>query len=352
MHTATLSTPTTTGADARGGERRSGSFATAAARRRYWVWVSCLIAGSLLLGFGLIAWANPMPLGTRGFWIIAQHRSLAVFVMALVALCQAMATVAFQTVTNNRILTPSIMGFESLYRAIQTTSVYLFGLAGLVSFTGLTAFVFQVGVMMGLACALYGWLLSGRYANLQVMLLIGVVIGGGLGSVSSFMQRLLTPSEFDVLSARMFGSVSNANPVYFPVAIPLIVIAGGVLWFTSRSLNTLSLGREAAINLGVPHRRMTIIVLIATSALIATSTALVGPLTFLGFLVATLAYQVADTYDHRYLFPVAALIGFVVLSAAYFVMNFIFYGSGVVSIIIELVGGTVFLIVIMKKGRL
>lgn len=352
MHTATLSTPTTTGADARGGERRSGSFATAAARRRYWVWVSCLIAGSLLLGFGLIAWANPMPLGTRGFWIIAQHRSLAVFVMALVALCQAMATVAFQTVTNNRILTPSIMGFESLYRAIQTTSVYLFGLAGLVSFTGLTAFVFQVGVMMGLACALYGWLLSGRYANLQVMLLIGVVIGGGLGSVSSFMQRLLTPSEFDVLSARMFGSVSNANPAYFPVAIPLIVIAGGVLWFASRSLNTLSLGREAAINLGVPHRRMTIIVLIATSALIATSTALVGPLTFLGFLVATLAYQVADTYDHRYLFPVAALIGFVVLSAAYFVMNFIFYGSGVVSIIIELVGGTVFLIVIMKKGRL
>ena len=352
MHTATLSTPTTTGADARGGERRSGSFATAAARRRYWVWVSCLIAGSLLLGFGLIAWANPMPLGTRGFWIIAQHRSLAVFVMALVALCQAMATVAFQTVTNNRILTPSIMGFESLYRAIQTTSVYLFGLAGLVSFTGLTAFVFQVGVMMGLACALYGWLLSGRYANLQVMLLIGVVIGGGLGSVSSFMQRLLTPSEFDVLSARMFGSVSNANPAYFPVAIPLIVIAGGVLWFASRSLNTLSLGREAAINLGVPHRRMTIIVLIATSALIATSTALVGPLTFLGFLVATLAYQVADTYDHRYLFPVAALIGFVVLSAAYFVMNFIFYGSGVVSIIIELVGGTVFLIVILKKGRL
>ena len=151
MHTATLSTPTTTRASARGGERRSGSFATAAARRRYWVWVSCLIAGSLLLGFGLIAWANPMPLGTPGFWIIAQHRSLAVFVMALVALCQAMATVAFQTVTNNRILTPSIIGFESLYRAIQTTSVYLFGLAGLVSFTGLTAFVFQVGVMMGLA---------------------------------------------------------------------------------------------------------------------------------------------------------------------------------------------------------
>ncbi len=151
----------------------------------------------------------------------------------------------------------------------------------------------------------------------------------------------------------MFGSVSNANAAYFPVAIPLIVVAGGVLWFMSRSLNTLSLGRDAAVNLGVNHRRTTIIVLVAAvAALIATSTALVGPLTFLGFLVATLTYQFADTYDHRYILPVAVLVGFVVLAGAYFVMNHIFYGSGVVSIIIELVGGTLFLIVILKKGRL
>ncbi|QIK72562.1 iron chelate uptake ABC transporter family permease subunit [Propioniciclava coleopterorum] len=332
--------------------RRSGAFPTPRAARRYWLVVAALVGLALLFGTLLISYANPMPLGTRGFWLIAQHRSVAVFVMALIAVCQAVATVAFQTVTNNRILTPSIMGFESLYRAIQTTSVYLFGLAGLVSFTGVWSFVFQVVIMMALACALYGWLLSGRFANLQVMLLIGIVIGGGLGAVSSFMQRLLTPSEFDVLTARMFGSVSNANPAYFPVAIPLVVVSVAVLWAMSRSLNTLSLGRDAAVNLGVNHRRTMIIVLIAASALIATSTALVGPLTFLGFLVATLAYQFADTFDHRYLFPVAALTGFVVLSAAYFVMNHIFYGSGVVSIIIELVGGTVFLIVILKKGRL
>lgn len=332
--------------------RRSGAFATASARRRYWIVVGVLIFLGLLFGFGLIAWKNPMPMNTFGFWLIAQHRAYAVFVMALIAVCQAVATVAFQTVTNNRILTPSIMGFESLYRAIQTTSVYLFGLAGLIAFTGVWAFVLQVGIMMALACTLYGWLLSGRFANLQVMLLIGIIIGGGLGSVSSFMQRLLTPSEFDVLTARMYGTVGNANAGYFPVAIPLVLISCGVLWAMSNSLNALSLGRDTAINLGINHRRAMIVVLIASSALIATSTALVGPLTFLGFLVATLAYQFADTFDHRYIFPIAALTGFVVLSAAYFVMNHVFYGSGVVSIIIELIGGGLFLIVILKKGRL
>jgi len=86
--------------------------------------------------------------------------------------------------------------------------------------------------------------------------------------------------------------------------------------------------------------------------LIATSTALVGPMTFLGFLVATLSYQLAGTHDHRYIFPIAALSGFALMAGAYFVMTHLFYSQGVVSILIELVGGLTFLVVILRKGRL
>ena len=119
MATTTLS-PATSDVERPRPERRASAFSTARAQRRYWVTVAVLVGLAALFGFGLIAWANPMPFGTSGFWLIAQHRGVAVFVMALVAICQALATVAFQTVTNNRILTPSIMGFESLYRAVQT----------------------------------------------------------------------------------------------------------------------------------------------------------------------------------------------------------------------------------------
>ena len=333
-------------------ERRSGAFHTARARRRYWWILGSVVVLAAVTSFGLIWWKNPMPIDTPGFWLIAERRMVAVSVMLIVAICQALATVCFQTVTNNRIITPSIMGFESLYRAIQTTMVYLFGITGLVAFTSVNSFVFQVVVMVALSCALYGWLLTGRYANLQVMLLVGIIIGTGLGSVSSFMQRMLTPSEFDVLTSRMFGSVQNADPAYLPVAVPLMIVAGGVLWFQARTLNAVALGREVSTNLGIAHRRTLITVLIAASTLIAVSTALVGPMTFLGFLVATLSYQFADTYDHRYILPMSILVGFVVLTSAYFVMNHIFYAYGVVSIIIELVGGALFLIVILKKGRL
>ncbi|HJF48832.1 MAG TPA: iron chelate uptake ABC transporter family permease subunit [Brachybacterium paraconglomeratum] len=331
---------------------RSGAFPDAASQRRYWIVLAVLVVLAAGAALGLLAIGNPMPVGSRGFWLIAEMRATSLVVMAVVAICQAVATITFQTVTNNRIITPSIMGFESLYTVIQTAAVYTLGVAGVVALQGPGQFLAQVAAMVGLSVLLYGWLLRGRYANIQVMLLVGIIMGGGLGAVSTFMQRLLSPSEFDVLSARLFGSVTNASAEYLPFAIPLVIVATTLIWLNARTLNVIAMGRDVCINVGVDHGRQTIYSLVLVSVLMAVSTALVGPMTFFGFLVATLTYQLAGTHDHRRLLPLGALTGFVVLAGAYFVMNHVFYAQGVVSIIIELVGGTVFLVVIMRKGRL
>src|SRR5699024_7617992 len=230
----------------------------------------------------------------------------------------------------NRIVTPSIMGFEALYVAIQTSAIYFLGAAGLMALTGLPQFILQVALMVALSVALYGWLLSGRYANIQVMLLIGIVIGGGLGSISAFMQRLLTPSEFDILTARLFGSMANAEVSYLPVAIPLCIVAATMLILSAKRLNVISLGKDITHNLGLDHRAEVMRTLFFVSILMAVSTALVGPMTFLGFLIATLACQFADSYDHRYIFPVAALLGFGVLARAYFLTQHHTSAAGVV----------------------
>ena len=332
--------------------RGVGAFQTSQSKRRYWLVVGALVVAALLFTAGLLSWGNPVDFGTRGYWLIAQRRLNSVIAMAVVALCQAVATVAFQTVTNNRIITPSIMGFESLYVAIHTSTVYFLGAAGLNNARTLEMFVVQLVLMVGLSLILYTWLLAGDNPNMHAMLLVGIVLGGGLGSVSTFMQRLLTPSEFDVLTARLFGSVNNADPAYYPLAVPLVLVAAGLMYVNSRRLNVLGLGRDVAVNLGVNHKKHAVFTLVLVSVLMAVSTALVGPMTFLGFLVATLAYQFADTYDHRYVFPMAALLGYCILAGAYFIMNHIFYAQGVVSIIIELVGGLTFLIVVLRKGRL
>lgn len=299
-----------------------------------------------------MGWKNPLPFGTRGFWVIARIRSEALIVIAVVAVAQATATVAFQTVVNNRILTPSIMGFESLYQLIQTAAVFFMGVAGLQVAGGTTQFVGQIVVMVAFATVLYGLLLTGRRASLHITLLVGLVLGTGLGTLSTFMQRLLDPNEFDVLTARQIGSIANADSSKLAIAVPLVIVFAGILYALSSRLNVLALGRETAINLGINHQRFMILVLVVVSVLVAVSTALIGPMTFFGFLVAMLTYQLAETFDHRLLFPMATLVGFVVFAGAHFILKRIFYAEGSVSIIIELVGGALFLFYILRRGRL
>ena len=272
--------------------------------------------------------------------------------MLIAATCQSLATVAFQSVTSNRVITPSLLGFEALYSTIQTSTIFFFGASTLIAFSTASSFIFQVLAMVVLSLLLYGWLLTGKYADLQLMLLVGVILGTGLRSVSSFMRRLLAPSEFDILQARLFGSVNNAKPEQFPIAIILVVTASILLILFSNKLNVLSLGKDVAVNLGMKYQSGIIFTLILVSVLMSVSTALIGPMSFFGFLVATLAYQATPTFDHKYLFPMALAIGFLILTGAYFLMYHVFSAQGVVSIIIELFGGLIFLSIVFRKGEL
>lgn len=332
--------------------RHVGPFTSVEHRRRYLIVVASLAAAAVLVTVLTMSWGIEQEPLTEKWWRIANMRVTAIVVIALVTFCQAIATVTFQTVTNNRIITPSIMGFESMYVLMQTVVIYLFGITGLADFNSFGQFLLMVAAMVVFAVLLYSWLLSGRFANMHVMLLVGIIIGTGLGAMSTFMQRMLDPNEFDVLTARLFGNVGNANTEFLVFVVPVCAVIGVIIWLLAPRLNVLALGGQVSTNLGLRHRRQSILMLTLVSILMAMSTSLVGPMTFLGFLIATLAYSVTDTYDHRRILPVAWLLGFVVLGGAYFLLRHVLSMVDAVTIIVELIGGIVFLIVIFRKGRL
>lgn len=332
--------------------RTAKAFRSKKEERRYWIILVTLIALGIFASFGLLVYNNPVPVDSPSFIPVVRRRLYALLAMVISAVCQSLSTVTFQTITNNRIITPSLLGFEALYSTIHTSTIFFFGATAFINFSGIGSFVFQVVVMVLMCLILFGWLLSGKYGNLQLMLLVGVIMGTGLKSLSSFMRKLLAPSEFDILQARLFGSVNNADSEYYPIAIPIVIVAGILLLAYARKLNVLSLGRDSATSLGVNQQGSVIYALILVSVLMSVSTALVGPLTFYGFLVATLSYQAAPTYDHRYVFPMALAIGFLIITGAYFFMYHIFNAQGVVSVIIEMFGGITFLVVILRKGTL
>ncbi|MGX2994006.1 iron chelate uptake ABC transporter family permease subunit [Streptomyces sp. JNUCC 64] len=289
----------------------------------------------------------------EGSFDFAFERRLTVLgTMTVVAFAQAVATVVFQTITHNRLLTPSIMGFDAVYILMQTLLVAVFGGSVLAATDGLPKLVTQTLLMTGFTMLLFGWLFSGRRGSLHVLLLVGVVLGLAFRSLSDFLQRLLSPAEYDTLSARLFGRLSSAEPEYLPLAGAVCLIVGAVVWSRRYRLDTLLLGRDAATNLGIAHKRELTVMLLLVSLLIAMSTALAGPMTFFGFVTAMLAYQMAGTHRHVVVLPMAFLIGLITLAGGQFVMEHVFYASGMLTVVIEFLGGALFLAHLLRKGTL
>lgn len=226
--------------------RSARAFRTRKEEKQYWILLTALIVFGVISSCGLLLYNNPVPVSSPSFVPVVTRRVVALVSMLIAAVCQSLSTVAFQSITNNRIITPSLLGFEAIYSTIHTSTIFFLGATIFVNFSGVDSFLYQVAAMVVMCLILYGWLLSGKYGNLQLLLLVGIIIGTGLRSVSSFMRRLLAPSEFDILQAKLFASVNNADSAYFPVAIPIVIIAAALLLANAKRLNVLALGKDVS----------------------------------------------------------------------------------------------------------
>ncbi|WP_051469597.1 iron chelate uptake ABC transporter family permease subunit [Chelativorans sp. J32] len=290
-----------------------------------------------------------MTLGARGRWdFILPFRGAKLAGLVLVAYSIAVSTVLFQTVTGNRILTPSIMGFDSLYVLIQTALVFFLG-AGRVSATNpQLLFVFEVAALVLFAGLLFRWLFSGSARSLHFLMLVGIIFGILFRSIASFLQRVIDPSEFLILQDRLFASFNTIDTTLLAISGAAVAMVSIMAWRMLPVFDILALGRENAIVLGVDHRRTVTFVLAMVTVLVAVSTALVGPVTFFGLLVANLAYLLLPTARHAVLLPAAALIAVVSLVGGQVILERVFAFDTALSIIIEFAGGIFFILLVVR----
>lgn len=326
------------------------SFRTNKEKKKYFIILSILIFLTLVNIYGLLTYNNPVPIDSPSFLPVVRRRQNAIIAMLLAATCQAFATLLFQTVTNNKIITPSLLGFEAIYSTINTATMYFLGINSFIALSGMTYYLSQIAIMVIISLLLFSTLLK-KHRNIDFLLLIGIIMGQGLRSISAFMRRLLSPSEFDVLQAKLFTSVNNSDPSYFLISAIIIGVVGFIIFTKSNKLNVIGLGEDISNNLGLNYKKSIIYSLIGVSILMSVSTALIGPMNFFGFLTVSICYEISKTYDHKYLFLMAIFLAYFIITLAYFVMNHIFNANGVVSILIELVGGLYFLYIVLRKGR-
>lgn len=312
------------------------------------------MADRRLLALALVAIAAAVTflvIGLKGnIAFVLELRLLKLAALVQVGVAIAISTVIFQTVTGNRILTPSIMGLDALYLFGQMLMVFLLGGVGYVALDPQLKFGVEVLLLMGLASALLLPMLKSRL-DMGLMLLAGVVFGVLFRSLYSLLARLIDPNEFAVAQAASFANFNAVRTDLLVFAAIVTVIAVIIAWRARHVLDVISLGPDTATGLGVGWAGAVTGLLLLVSALVAVSTALVGPVAFFGLLVAALAERIVNTRRHCVMLPAAALTGIVVLVGGQMLFQHLLGNATALGVVVEFVGGLVFLLLLVLGSR-
>lgn len=271
--------------------------------------------------------------------------------IVITGFCIAFSSIVFQTITNNNILTPSVLGIDSLYILVQTIIVFLVGVDSTLITNKSNNFLLSVAVMVIASFILYKKLFEKANNNIFFLLLVGMIFGTLFKSLSTFMQVVIDPNEYAALQNNLYASFGNVNTNILFIAGIIIIALVPFIYDDIKSLDVISLGKEHAINLGVNYDKVVKKMIIVVAILVSVSTALVGPITFLGLLVTNVTKQIFRTYKHSYLICASILISILTLVSGQFLVERVFTFTTTISVIINFIGGVYFIYLLLKESR-
>lgn len=287
----------------------------------------------------------------RLFQYSMKIRAPKLIVMLITAFAIGGASIVFQSIINNTIVTPCLLGMNSLYTLIHTAVVFCVGSGSILAVNANLSFGMDLVLMGIVATVLYSYLFQKTKHNILYVLLIGTVMTSFFSSIQTTMTRIMDPNEYDSLLATLVASFNNING---EIIVFSLVILSAVIFFLRKELallNVLTLGKDQAINLGVDYDRCIRRLLLGVTLCIAVATAMVGPISFLGLIIANLSRQMLKTYRHGQLIVGSALFGMLVLVGGQLIVEHVFTYAIPISVFITVGGGLYFLYLLLANGK-
>lgn len=274
-----------------------------------------------------------------------------VIAMIITAFAIGAATIIFQSVINNTIVTPCLLGMNALYTLIHTSVVFVLGSGSILFTNDNLSFLVDLVLMGIIATVVYSWLFKMTGHNVLYVLLVGTVLTSFFSSIQSTLTRVMDPNEYDTLLTSLVASFSNINSEIIIFSVIILALIAVIFRKELALLDVITLGKEQAINLGVDYDRCIRRLLLAVTLCIAVATAMVGPISFLGLIIANISRQLLKTYRHTQLIAGAALMGVIALIGGQFIVERVFVYSIPISVFITVAGGIYFLYLILKGSR-
>lgn len=279
-------------------------------------------------------------------------RTPKLIVMLIAAFAIGGASIVFQSIINNTIVTPCLLGMNSLYSLIHTSVVFFVGSGSILAVNANLSFIVDLLLMGVIATIIYSYLFKKTNHNVLYVLLIGTVLTSFFTSIQTTLTRVMDPNEYDTLLSSLVASFNNINSEI--IMFSLILLAALIFWLRKdlALLDVITLGKHQAINLGVDYDRCIRRLLLGVTLCIAIATAMVGPISFLGLIIANLSRQLLKTYRHSQLILGSTFFGMIVLVGGQMIVEHIFTYSVPISVFITVSGGLYFLYLLLKAGEL
>ena len=308
------------------------------------------LGGLVLVVCGCYLLVNAHPENPKLFRYILSLRLPTLMVMLISAIAIGSASMIFQTIINNRMVTPCLLGMNSMYTLVHTAIIFVAGSGSVIAANSNLSFAIDLLVMSVTATFLYSYIFRKTGNQVLYVLLMGTVLSSFFGSIQSAMIRVMDPNEYDSLLTTLVADFTNVNGEVILFSIGLLLLLAAFLWKDLLLLDVITLGKAQAINLGVDYDGTIRRLLLGVVLCIAVATAMVGPISFLGLIIANLARQLLKTYQHRQLIVGAAFMGMLAMIAGQMISQHLFHYAVPVSTFITIGGGIYFLYLLFQKG--
>ncbi|MCS4533371.1 iron chelate uptake ABC transporter family permease subunit [Neisseria montereyensis] len=313
------------------------------------VWTKPVCITLLLLVISMVVF---IVFKSHGNWaFVLELRGKKLLALMVVGYALGVSTLLFQTLTQNPILTPSLLGFDALYILIQSIIVFFLGTINIFNTQPVLKFAIEVAIMMGASLLLFRLLFTRNHHDLARLILVGIIFGVLFRSLSSLVARLISPEDYVVVQASSFAQFNTINLDLLVVSLVVCLFSAIVLWRWRYQMDILMLGREAAINLGINYQQFSLKLLVLIAILVATATAFVGPVVFLGLLVCAITNRICRRMYHSERLVLVSLVAMLCLVLGQTVFEQILGLTGVLSAVIEVCGGLLFLVLIFTQYR-
>ena len=226
-----------------------------------------------------------------------------ILVVVMVGAALAVAGASYQGMFKNPLVSPDLLG-ASAGASFGACLALLLGLSNL--YVQLFAFV---GAMVAVGGAVWMNRMVNKYDAI-----LGLVLGGML--VSTLFQSCTSLVKFmadanDKLPAITFwlmGSFSRIDQADFWMILLPMVLGFAMLLLERWKLNVLSFGEEEAKSLGINTKRVRLIVIFASTLIVACSVAVSGIVGWVGLVIPHLARAIVGP-NYKVLLPASMFIG-------------------------------------------